>query len=379
VPIRSQYDGTEYQNSNCGPTSLAMVLDAFGVSAQVYKLRNLTNVMQGSFELETGTSLWDLASIAQRAGLRAIGLNGAGAYHQWTVAEVRDQVRRGHPVVTLVKMRDLPDHRSSVSSTDHYLVVVGLDGQDLLVNDPAMPAALGYRRPLSPEELERAWADSSMPRHAAAFAATSEVRELALPDPLTPTPTLAPGVDPAPPPSSPDAGTRGRGDAETPRPAPPDAGTRGRGDAENSSDVAADAAVASPLPLGEGQGESAVPDGGGGRQPPPGRGQALALPAPITESAVEMGMAGLSASPRPRVPASGEEDEAGARLLAKLTEHEGVAESASVSPIGVDDLPAPRVRGPLFPLQPYVPRRPPWLSRPAGPVRRRRRSAADGA
>ena len=357
MPIHSQYDGTEFQNSNCGPTSLAMVLDAFGVSAQIYKLRNLSNVMQGNFEVDTGTSLWDLASIAQRAGLRAIGLNGAGAYHQWTVADVRDEVRRGHPVVTLVKMRDLPDHQSSVSATDHYVVVVGLDGQDLLVNDPAMPAALGYRRSLSPDDLERAWADSSMPRHAAAFAATSEVRELALPDPLTPTPTFGPGVDPAPPPSSSDAATRGRGDAE------------------NSLGVSADAAVASPLPLGEGQGQSAVPIG---EEAPSqrGMGQAPALLVPTGEDA-KIADAGLSASPRPRVPASGGEAEGGpdARLLAKLTEHEDVAESVGVSPIGVDDLPAPRVHGPLFPLQPYVPRRPPWLSRPAWPVRRRRLGA----
>jgi uncharacterized protein YvpB len=201
VPIRSQYDGTEYQNSNCGPTSLAMVLDAFGVTAQTYKLRNLTNLMQGNFEVEDGTSLWDLSSIAQEAGLRVLGLNGPGGYHRWTTAELRDEVRHGHPVVTLVKMRDLPDHAASQSASDHYVVVVGLDGENLLINDPAMPARLGYRRPISPADLEAAWADSSMPRHGAAFAATENVHELDLPDPVaTPSPASTPGVDPNPPP-----------------------------------------------------------------------------------------------------------------------------------------------------------------------------------
>ena len=64
----------------------------------------------------------------------------------------------------------------------------------------------------------------------------------------------------------------------------------------------------------------------------------------------KIGGDGLSASPRLRVSASGDEGGgADGRLLAKLTEHEGVAEGVGVSPIGVDDLPAPRVRGPLFP------------------------------
>jgi len=237
-------------------------------------------------------------------------------------------------------MRDLPDHQSSVSATDHYLVVVGLDGPNLLVNDPAMPAALGYRRPLGPEELERAWADSAMPRHAAAFAATSEVRELALPDPLTPTPvpTFAAGVDPNPPPLM-----LGRDPAPLP-------------DAESSPTATPPPSDALTLPS------------------PRGRGDASEAPSP------EAGA--LPASMRLRVPASGAAEdgaaldgrasaaEAEARLLTKLTEHGSVADQdVVVSPIGVDDLPAPRVRGPLFPLQLYVPRHPPWLNRPARPAR----------
>jgi hypothetical protein len=327
VPIRSQYDGTEYQNSNCGPTSLAMVLDAFGVSAQVYKLRNLTNVMQGNFEVESGTSLWDLASIAQTAGLRTIGLNGAGSYHQWTVGEVRDQVRRGHPVVTLVKMRDLPDHASSRSDTDHYVVVVGLDGESLLINDPALPAALGYRRPLAPDELERAWAASSMPRHAAAFAATSVVRELDLPDPLTPTPvpSRAPGVDPNPPPT---------------------------------------ALGVDPAPLPDGPSEPGPP-----LEPAAGAPAAAAPAEPPAEP---------TRAPEPQTPAEPvaeqtpptldgrpSSDDADARLLAKLSARTVDAPAATPSASEAADHPAARALARFFRLQLDVPRRGPWLARPA--------------
>jgi uncharacterized protein YvpB len=186
VPIRSQFDGTEFQSSNCGPTSIAMVLDAFGVSTKTFQVRNLANVLRGSYDPEQGISLDNLAWIANQAGLRPIGLYADAGYRRWTVEELRHEVRHGHPVITLVKYRDLPDARVTLSESDHYVVVVGLDGPNLLINDPAMPAELGYRRPLTPAELEVAWADSSIPRHALAFAATDNVRELDLPNPTLP-------------------------------------------------------------------------------------------------------------------------------------------------------------------------------------------------
>jgi hypothetical protein len=303
VPIRSQFDGTEYQRSNCGPTSLAMVLDAFGVRSQTDKLRNFANKLQGNFDVEAGTSLYDLSAIANEAGLRAIGLNRA-----WTVADVRDEVRHGHPVITLVKMVDLPDHATSLSATDHYVVVVGLEGEDLLVNDPALPGALGYRRPLTPSELEKSWADSSVPRHGAAFAAAGRVAELDLPDPIAPTatptppaletpptpvPTWAPGVDPNPPP-----------------PAPAD-------DVPATVDVAV---TPTEVPLNPDQ---------------------IARP-PERPDAFD-----------------------------KLLRHQS-GDSTPAEPLGDAILPVHHAAGPLFPLQLYLPRQTPWRARPTRRSRRGR-------
>jgi uncharacterized protein YvpB len=195
VPIRSQFDGSEYQASNCGPTSMAMVLDSFGVDVATSKLRNLANLLQGTYDPETGIALDYLAAIASEAGLRPLGLRAGGpAYRRWSVADVRNEVRRGHPVVTLVKMRELPDHAVSRSETDHYVVVVGLDGDGLLINDPALPGEQGFRRPIAPAQLERAWDSSSIPRQAIAVAAGDGVPELNFKDPL--------GAA-APPPSAP--------------------------------------------------------------------------------------------------------------------------------------------------------------------------------
>ena len=192
VPFRTQFDGTEFQASNCGPTSLAMVLDGFGVASKTFQVRNLVNVIANNFDVEAGTSLDALSWIANQAGLRVIGLYGDAGYRKWTIDDVRDEVRHGHPVITLVKYRDLPGANLSNAEVDHYVVIVGLEGADLLINDPALPAELGYRRSLTVEQIERAWADSSIPQQAVAYAATENVHELDMPDPATPSATPAP-------------------------------------------------------------------------------------------------------------------------------------------------------------------------------------------
>ncbi len=201
VPFRSQLDGTDFQSSNCGPASLAMVLDAFGVLAPTFQVRNLINVQQKSFAIEAGTSLWDLGWIAGQAGLRTNGLNGGSGWHRWDWEEVRAEIQKGHPVITLVRMSKLPYRTNYRSDTDHYIVVMGIDGDKILVNDPALPGTTGALKELSREELEIAWDATSMPRHGAGFAATAEVHEFTFPPKSTPGTndaalTLANGMEP---------------------------------------------------------------------------------------------------------------------------------------------------------------------------------------
>jgi uncharacterized protein YvpB len=184
VPPRSQFDGTAFQSSNCGPTAMAMVLEAFGLRVDTFKLRNYVNLLSGDRSSQNGVALDYLAYIASEAGLSPTGLRAPGGYRRWTVPEIRDEVRHGHPVITLVKLRELPDHQGSSSQVDHYVVVVGVDGDDLLINDPASAIGGGHRRPIAPAQLERAWAASSVPAHALAIAGGAGVPELNLPDPV---------------------------------------------------------------------------------------------------------------------------------------------------------------------------------------------------
>ncbi|MCC7367604.1 MAG: C39 family peptidase [Chloroflexi bacterium] len=166
VPFRTQIDGTSFSLVNCGPASLTMVLMAFGMDVDPPSVRDYLNHLVGNFDTEQGTSLYVLARIAREAGLTTFGTSAG--LQGWTVEAVREQVRAGHPVITLTKYRFLPGHFGSVTDFDHYIVITGLAGEDFVYNDAAYSTEYGYNLLISPSQLERAWAASSVPRHAVA-------------------------------------------------------------------------------------------------------------------------------------------------------------------------------------------------------------------
>jgi Peptidase_C39 like family/Carboxypeptidase regulatory-like domain len=177
VPFRTQIDGTTYSLVNCGPASLAMVLTAFGVDVDPASVRDYLNFLIGNYDPVAGTSLYVLSRIAREAGLNAFGMSG-GNLQGWSVEAVREQVRAGHPVITLTKYRRLPGHFGSVTEFDHYIVITGLAGEDFVYNDAAYATEYGYNLLITPQQLERAWADSSMPRHAVAIGMGDGIKPL---------------------------------------------------------------------------------------------------------------------------------------------------------------------------------------------------------
>jgi hypothetical protein len=170
VPWRTQLDGSAFAGSNCGPASLGMILDGFGISKATYDLRYRSHTYQGTWGSYTGTALENLARVAEDFGVPTRGLYDGRRFHAWSIAELREELRQGHPVMILVKYRLLPGHLGSRAGDDHYIVLWDLDGDDFVYNDPAFTRARdGHARLISAKTLEQATASAIIARQAVAF------------------------------------------------------------------------------------------------------------------------------------------------------------------------------------------------------------------
>jgi hypothetical protein len=168
-----------------------MVLLAYGLDVPNDRLRSIADSLQGTSGYNDGIALQYLEAIGRQAGLSSEGLLDAnGHFHQWSMGDVIREVRRGYPVITLVHFASLPAHAKSGSTSDHYIVVVGLTSTGFVVNDPAANQNDGYHQVLRPEEMLRAWHDASIAGQAVAFLPPTGSGSLQfLQDPAVPTAT----------------------------------------------------------------------------------------------------------------------------------------------------------------------------------------------
>jgi hypothetical protein len=183
VPFRSQIDGGDFQYVNCGPASLTMVLAAFGLEVGPSQVRDYLNSLIDNFNTDLGTSMEVLSRIGREAGLTPMDLySDGGGYRNWSTDAVRWHLQQGHPVITLVKYRNLPGHGKSLSEFDHYIVISGLTPNGFIYNDAAFATTLGYGLEISDIELEYAWDNSSIPHHALALGLSPDKKALSFPE-----------------------------------------------------------------------------------------------------------------------------------------------------------------------------------------------------
>jgi len=156
VPYRSQLDGSPWERANCGPTALSMGLASLGIDLSTAQLRQETLRAQGLAGNNVGTLMEALAKVAEQDGAQVVGLRDGARLKQWTIDDLRTQVRAGHPIIVQVFMRGLPGRQDWPAATDHYLVITGLVGDNLLYNDPIDVDGPGNDRVISPTDLERA-------------------------------------------------------------------------------------------------------------------------------------------------------------------------------------------------------------------------------
>jgi hypothetical protein len=142
-----------------------------------------------------------LSNVAWDAGLLALPESGP----QWTLAQLRQHLSLGQPVVVFVGSRGLPGHPPGEDDGEQPLLLVGSTQDGFVYSDPSFSSSLGYGLRLSDADLLTAWDAASRPRQALAFvprprqpAHLAHVAEAEAPEPLarvvttsTPAPVLA--------------------------------------------------------------------------------------------------------------------------------------------------------------------------------------------
>lgn len=171
VPYKSQLDGGPWALANCGPTSLSMVLESFGVSVSPADVRPKVLAAQGIYGHYTGTLLTALARVAENFGLKALDLYDGNDINRWTNDEIRAHLRQGHPVIAQVYYRRLPGNEGAGYYADHYIVITGVLDDGFLYNDPINHDGPGWDRVISGERLRAAMDASDTRYRYAAFAA----------------------------------------------------------------------------------------------------------------------------------------------------------------------------------------------------------------
>jgi hypothetical protein len=170
VPYVSQLDSSPWAEANCGPTALAMALQAFGTNISSGDLRKDVLNAQGMWGDDSGVLMEALAQVGEMHGARVLDLRSEGGLKRWTLDDVRSHVRSGNPVIPQVVFRALPGREQSPYWGDHFVVITGLVGEDFLYNDPVDSDGIGYDRLMTAEELSRAMQTSDRRYTRAAFA-----------------------------------------------------------------------------------------------------------------------------------------------------------------------------------------------------------------
>jgi peptidase C39-like protein len=153
VPSRTQFAEPEPVRMRiCSPTSLGMALEYFGHAVPTMDLAHAV------FHRATDRyGVWPAAVCAAAArGLPGFLLR----FSDWDA--VAWCLKRGSPIVASIRFGEGELTNAPLPGTSGHLVVItGMDGSDVLVNDPAAPAAASVPRRYRRDEFSRAWLEGS--------------------------------------------------------------------------------------------------------------------------------------------------------------------------------------------------------------------------
>lgn len=120
VPKRTQYEKAngEYQESWCGPTTLGMVYEYHG------RLESTRDIAERIYDFETRNGT-DPNAIIKDAKIH--GFPNSVIRTGVDLDFLQDELESGHPVIVGVEV---------AWQSGHYMVVVGMEGDKIIVNDP---------------------------------------------------------------------------------------------------------------------------------------------------------------------------------------------------------------------------------------------------
>lgn len=133
----------------CGPASLKIVLSYYGVEKSEEELAILCNTSK-----DLGTDDESLKKAAELLGFDVEVKNFAN-YN-----EIESWLKRGVPVIVDWFTRGRADYTDSDMPDGHYSVVMGLDQNNIYLQDPE----LGKTRIINREEFMRVWFDFTKER-----------------------------------------------------------------------------------------------------------------------------------------------------------------------------------------------------------------------
>jgi hypothetical protein len=173
VPFRTQKDGGRWQTSNCGPATLGMLLDGYGIEGQATDdLRFRMHTYQGTVGWRTGTALENVARVAEDFAVRTHGLfQPDGSFRSWQVSDVVTELRLGRPVMLLVRLYLVPGYEAMGSRWGHYILLTGITPEGFVFSDSLKTEPLaGTSGLISERQLAAAMGNSHIPGQAVAYA-----------------------------------------------------------------------------------------------------------------------------------------------------------------------------------------------------------------
>jgi len=165
VPYRSQLTGSPYEQSDCGPATLGMILSYYGKDVSTATLRQWVMESTGYWGYDGGSDWRSLVYASNKAGFRVDALyNSSGGYQKWSIDDLTAELKAGNPVMPLVRFRALPGHESSTWWGDHYIAIIGVrsDGQFIYHDSAYSSGEAGAYRTISADGLQRAWSTTSV-------------------------------------------------------------------------------------------------------------------------------------------------------------------------------------------------------------------------